>query len=161
MTVKTPIPESAHMTGMETFYGHVNTLEMFFSYGPDRELKFAPFNNAYGAVHPDAGPGTGINDVELVLNDGEYFQVSGFYRASDGGNFLNYRDAYRKAIGGGEQGSLADIVIVAPADPRIVTALAADGTEVVTGHNTQWRTISLPRRVRFLNRPATDPNISE
>ncbi len=145
------------MTGMETFYGHVNTLEMFFSYGADGKLKFEPFNNAYGAVHPDAGPGTGINDVELVLNDGEFFQVHGFYRAGDGGNFLNYRDAYRKAIGSGEQGSLADIVIVAPADPRIVTALSADGTEVVMGHNTQWRTISLPRRVRFLNRPATAP----
>ncbi|MET4143841.1 hypothetical protein [Arthrobacter sp. UYCo732] len=143
---------------METTYGHVNTLEMFFSYGPDGKLKFEPFNNAYGAVHPDAGPGTGINDVELVLNDGEFFQVHGFYRASDSGNFLNYRDAYRKARGGGEQGSLADIVIVAPAESTKVTAVDADGTEVVMGYNTQWRTISLSRRVRFPNRPATNPD---
>lgn len=142
---------------METFYGHVNTLERFFSYGPDGKLKFEPFNNAYGAVHPDAGPGTGINDVELVLNDGEFFQVRGFYSASDGGNFLNYRDAYKKAIGNGEQGSLADIVIVVPAEPTNVTALDADGTEVVMGHNTHWRTISLPRRVRFPNRPSAQP----
>jgi hypothetical protein len=145
------------MTGMETFYGRVNTLEMFFSYGPDGTLKFEPFNSAYGMVHPMLGPGTGINDVELVLNDGEYFRVSGFYRASDGGNFLNYRDAYRKALGSGEQGSIADIVIVAPAPPTKVTALDADGTEVLMGHNTAWRTISLPRRVRFINRPATAP----
>lgn len=147
------------MRCMETFYGHVRTLEMFFSYGPDGKLKFEPFNNAYGAVHPDAGPGTGLNDVELVLNDGEFFQVHGYYRASDGGNFLNYRDAYRKAIGSGEQGSLADIVIVAPADSTSVTAQAADGTAVIMGQNTHWRSISLPRRVRFLNRPATDPGV--
>jgi hypothetical protein len=145
------------MTDMETFYGHVRTLERFFSYGPDGKLKFDPFNTAYGMVHPQAGPGTDKDDVELVLNDGEYFRVSGFYRASDGGNFLDYRDAYRKALGSGEQGSTADIVIVAPADPTNVTAQAADGTEVIMGHNTHWRTISLPRRVRFLNRPATKP----
>jgi hypothetical protein len=144
---------------METFYGHVRTLEMFFSYGPDSKLKFEPFNNAYGIVHPGAGPGTGKDDVELVLNDGEFFQVSGFYRASDGGNFLDYRDAYRKALGSGEQGSIADIVIVAPADPTTVTAQAADGTAVIMGQNTQWRTTSLPRKVRFINRPATDPGV--
>lgn len=142
---------------METFYGHVRTLEMFFSYGPDGKLKFEPFNNAYGIVHPGAGPGTGKDDVELVLNDGEFFQVSGFYRASDGGNFLNYRDAYRKALGSGEQGSIADIVIVAPAASTNVTAQAADGTAVIMGHNTHWRSIRLHGRVRFLNRPATDP----
>lgn len=146
---------------METIYGHVNTLERFFSYGPDGQLKFEPFNNAYGAVHPDAGPGTGINDVELVLNDGEYFQVRGFYRASDGGNFLHYRDAYRKAIGSGEQGSLADIVIVAPNGFQNVTALDADGKAVIMGRNTVWRTISLPGRIRFLNRPATNPEFTE
>lgn len=145
------------MSAMETFYGRVHTLEMFFSYGPDGKLQFKPFNTAYGVVHPSDGPGNDINDVELVLNDGEYFQVHGFYRASDGGNFLNYRDAYRKALGNGEQGSIADIVIVAPAEPRIVTALAADGTEVVMGQNTQWRTVRLPERVHFINRPATDP----
>lgn len=142
---------------METFYGRVNTLEMFFSYGPDGKLKFKPFNTAYGTVHPSAGPGADINDVELVLNDGEYFQVTGFYRASDGGNFLDYRDAYRKALGSGEQGSIADIVIVAPAEPRNVTAQAADGTTVIMGQDTQWRMVRLPERVRFLNRPATDP----
>jgi hypothetical protein len=145
------------MTDMETFYGHVRTLEMFFSYGPDGKLKFSPFNTAYGMVHPSAGPGTDINDVELVLNDGEFFKVSGFYRASDGGNFLNYRDAYRKALGSGEQGSIADIVIMAPADPTTVTAQAADGTDVIMGQNTHWRSIRLHERVRFLNRPATDP----
>lgn len=151
------MPDSAHITGMETFYGRVNTLEMFFSYGPDGKLQFKPFNTAYGTVHPTAGPGTDINDVELVLNDGEYFQVSGFYRASDGGNFLDYRDAYRKALGSGEQGSTADIVIVAPAEPRNVTAQAADGTTVIMGQNTQWRTVRLPERVRFHNRPDTAP----
>ncbi|WP_230854509.1 hypothetical protein [Arthrobacter terrae] len=142
---------------METFYGNVSTLERFFSYGPDGQLQFEPFNDAYGAVHPDSGPGTGENDVELVLNDGEFFQVRGFYRASDGGNFLNYRDAYRKAMGSGEQGSLAKIVIVAQDGSTNVTAQAADGTTVIMGHNTTWRTISLPRRIRFLNRPATRP----
>ncbi|WP_422759212.1 hypothetical protein [Paenarthrobacter sp. C1] len=142
---------------METFYGRVHTLEMFFSYDADGKLEFKPFNTAYGMVHPSEGPGADLNDVELVLNDGEYFQVHGFYRASDGGNFLNYGDAYRKALGSGEQGSIADIVIVAPAEPRVVTALAADGTEVVMGQNTQWRTVRLPERVRFINRPATGP----
>jgi hypothetical protein len=142
---------------METFYGRVNTLEMFFSYGADGKLKFAPFNTAYGMVHPSTEPGTDINDVELVLNDGEFFEVRGFYSAADGGNFLNYRDAYRKALGSGEQGSIADIVIIAPADPTNVTAQAADGTTVIMGRNTHWRSIRLHERVRFLNRPATDP----
>jgi hypothetical protein len=145
------------MAGMETFYGHVNTLEMFFSYGPDGTLTFEPFNVAYGSVHPNGGPGTGINDVELVLNDGEFFEVRGFYRFGDGGNFLNYRDAYRKALGSGEQGSLAEIVIVTQGPSINVTALDPDGTAVIMGRTTGWRTIPLSRRVRFLNRPATGP----
>lgn len=143
---------------MENFYGRVNTLEMFFSYGADGKLKFAPFNTAYGMVHPSAGPGADKNDVELVLNDGEFFQVSGFYSASDGGNFLDYRDAYRKGLGSGEQGSIADIVIIAPANPTNVTAQAPDGTTVIMGQNTQWRSIRLHERVRFPNRPASDPD---
>ncbi len=129
---------------MEIFYGHVNTLERFVSYSPDGKLLFEPWNDAYGAVHPDSGPGTGENDVELVLNDGEFFHVSDFYRAGGGRNFLNYRDAYRKAIGSGEQGSLASIVIVAQDGSTNVTAQAADGTTVIMGHDTTWRTISLP-----------------
>jgi len=145
------------MADMETFYGHVNTLERFFSYGPDGQLKFEPFNIAYGTVHLTAGPGTGINDVELVLNDGEFFQVRAFYRASDGGNFLDYRDAYKKALASGEYRSIAEIVIVTQGASTDVTAQAADGTTVIMGHDTTWRNISLAKRIRFINRPATGP----
>ncbi|WP_139187270.1 hypothetical protein [Pseudarthrobacter chlorophenolicus] len=144
---------------MEIFYGHVRTLEMFFSYDPDGKLLFKPFNDAYGTVHPDIGPGTGKDDVELVLNDGEYFHVwdTTMFRIGERSevNFLHYRDAYRKALTCGEQGSIARITIVAPDGYTDVTALAADGTTVVMGRNTKWRTISIPERIRFLNRPAT------
>ncbi|WP_427019356.1 hypothetical protein ACQCSX_21940 (plasmid) [Pseudarthrobacter sp. P1] len=145
---------------METFYGHVNTLEQFFSYGPDCALRFEPFNDAYGTVHPDSAPGTGKYDVELILNDGEYFQVqdaSGDVSRRRGGNFLDYRDAYKAALTCGEYGGIARITIRVPAGTENVTALAADGTAVIMGRDTKWRSVYLPERIRFLNRPATDP----
>lgn len=148
---------------MQTFYGHVNTLERFFSYdGPGGTLRFSPWNNAYGAVHPDPVPGTGENDVELILNDGEFFQVlySTYSRASGPGKFLDYRAAYREAVGNGEDGTIANIRIVAEDGCEDVTALAADGTAVVMGHNVKWRSTSLQSRIRFLNRPAVMPEKS-
>lgn len=149
------------MTCMEIFYGHVRTLERFFSYGPDGKLLFEPFNDAYGTVHPDSGPGTGKDDVELVLKDGEYFHVwdttSGIGRRSEV-NFLDYRDAYKKALTCGEYGSIARITIVTQDGYDNVTAQASDGTSVIMGRNTRWRTISIQRRIHFLNRPATRPD---
>lgn len=141
---------------METFYGHVKTLEMFFSHDTDGKLLFKPFNDAYGTVHPDSRPGTGKDDVELVLNDGEYFHVwdTTPFRIGQKSevNFLDYRDAYRKARTCGEQGSIARIVIMAPDGHTDVTAQAFDGTTVVMGRNTKWRTTSIQERIRFLNR---------
>lgn len=144
------------MSAMEIFYGHVRTLEMFFSYGPDGKLLFKPFNDAYGTVHPGNGPGTGKDDVELVLNDGEYFQVWDVTRRIGERpevNFLDYRDAYRKALTCGEQGSIARITIIGHDGFVNVAAQASDGTSVVMGRNTKWRTTSIPERIHFLNRP--------
>ncbi|HEX9226643.1 MAG TPA: hypothetical protein VF885_08285 [Arthrobacter sp.] len=143
---------------MEIFYGRVRTLERFFSYGPDGTLRFEPFNIAYGTVHPASGPGTDKDDVELVLNDGEFFQVWDHIRSYPAGNFLDYRAAYAKARTCGDHG-IARIVIVTPDGFQNVTAQAADGTAVIMGRDTQWQTASLPSRVRFLNRPATDPAV--
>jgi hypothetical protein len=141
---------------MEIFYGRVNTLEQFFSYGPDGKLRFEPFNISYGTVHPTSGPGTGKDDVELVLNEGEFFQVWDHNRGYPAGNFLDYRAAYAKARTCGDHG-IANIVIVTQDGFLNVTALDANGTAVIMGRDTKWRTISLPSRVRFLNRPSTDP----
>lgn len=152
------------MTGMETFYGHVNTLEQFFSYGPDGKLAFSPFNTNYGTVHPDREPGTGKNAVEFTLEDGEFFQVREDIDKSEGrggtnpaGNFLDYPAAYRHAHGRGAQGSIAAIVIMTPAGTENVTALQVDGTTVIMAHNTKWQATSLQRRLHFPNRPATKP----
>ena len=144
------------MRCMETFYGHVKTLERFFSYGPDGQLKFEPFNIDYGTVHPTSGPGTDKDDVELVLNDGEFFQVWDHHRNYPGGNFLDYRAAYAKARTCGDHG-IARIYLVTQDGFQNVTALDANGTTVIMGRDTKWRTISLPKRVRFINRPATGP----
>ena len=144
------------METMQTFYGHVRTLEMFFSHDEDGHLLFKPFNDAYGTVHPDSGPGTGKDDVELVLNDGEYFHVwdTTMFRIGQKSqvNFLDYRDAYRKALTCGEQGSIARISIMVQDGYDDVTAQAFDGTTVVVGQNPRWRTINIPSRIRFLNR---------
>lgn len=159
---------SEHMVGAETFYGHVSTLEMFFSYGADGELVFSPWNVNYGTVHPAREPGTGKDDVEFTLEDGEFLQVCEDIDMTEGrmgtkpaGNFLDYPAAYRHARGRGAQGSIADIVIISPAGIRNVTALKADGTEVIMGHDTTWRTKSLQSRLRFPNRPATDPALEQ
>lgn len=145
---------------METFYGHVRTLEQFFSYGTDGKLKFEPFNTAYGTVHPRTGPGTGKDDVELVLNDGEFFQFWDYNGGNTGHpsvNFLDYRAAYQSARTAGDYGE-ARIYIIGPDGFEDVTALTADGTKVVMGQNTRWRRTSIQERIRFLNRPATDPD---
>lgn len=144
------------METMQTFYGHVRTLEMFFSHDEDGQLLFKPFNDAYGTVHPGRGPVTGKDDVELVLHDGEYFYVWDTTPLRFGQksqvNFLDYRDAYRKALTCGEQGSIARISIMAPDGYDDVTAQAFDGTTVVMGRTARWRTIDIPSRIRFLNR---------
>lgn len=95
---------------METFHGHVNTLEQFFSYGADGKLVFAPWNTNYGTVRADRELGTGKDDVEFVLEDGEFFQVredidksEGRMGAKPAGNFLDYPAAYRHAHGRGAQ----------------------------------------------------------
>jgi hypothetical protein len=144
---------------METFYGHVRTLEQFFSYGPDGQLKFEPFNIAYGTVHPSSGPGDGKDSVELVLNDGEFFQFWDYnngYVGHPSENYLDYCAAYGSARTGGDHG-MARIYIKAQDGYQDVTALAADGTSVIVGRDTKWKTISIQDRIRFLNRPATDP----
>ncbi len=144
------------MRGMKTFYGHVREpLDQFFSYAPDGKLEFKPFNDSYAAVHPDAGPGTGENDVEFVLNDGEYFQVwdrnNGYVGYAV--NFLDYWDAYRKARTCGEYGGIARISICHPDGTENVTALDADGNKVIMDTRTRWGSIDVHRRARFLNRP--------
>ncbi|HEX9089543.1 MAG TPA: hypothetical protein VF867_18780 [Arthrobacter sp.] len=144
---------------MEIFYGQVRTLEQFFSYGPDGRLKFKPFNIAYGTVHPTAGPGTGIDDVELLLNDGEFFQFWDYndgYTGHPSENFLDYRHAYGSARTAGDYGA-AQIYIIGPDGFEDVTALTADGTKVIMGQNTKWRRTSIQERIRFINRPATGP----
>lgn len=85
------------MTGME-FYGHVNTLEQFFSYGPDGQLRYRPWNRNYSTVHPDREPGTDMNSVAFTIRGGEYFQVMEELDKSEGrggvrpaGNFMDDR----------------------------------------------------------------------
>lgn len=104
----------------------------------------------------------------FTLEDGEFFQVREDIDKSEGrmgtkpaGNFFDYAAAYRHAHGRGAQGSIAEIVIVSPNGLEHVTALSADGTAVIMGHNTIWRTSSLQGRLRFPNRPATDPALAQ
>lgn len=147
------------------FFGHVNTLEQFFSYGPDGKLVFDPWNTAYGTVHPDTKLGSSKNAVVFTLESGEFFQVRGDIDMSEGrggtraaGNFLDYPAAYNHAKGRGAQGSIAEIVIMSPAGIDDITALRADGTLKVVDRVTRWRSVSLKRRVRFPNRPAITPD---
>lgn len=63
----------------------------------------------------------------------------------------------RHAHGRGAHGSIAEIVIMSPDGIDEAAALRADGTLKVVDRCTRWRTVSLTRRVRFPNRPATNP----
>jgi hypothetical protein len=74
------------------------------------------------------------------------------------GNFLDYPTAYAAAHGRGIQGDIGTIVIMSPDGIEDVTALRADGTLKVVDRVTRWRTVGLTRRLRFPNRPATNPD---
>lgn len=152
------------MMAMTIFHGVVRTLETFFSYDKDGNLKFKPFNTAYAAVHPTSGPSDDPNAVTLELVEGEYFEVreeidktEGRLGTRPGGNFLHYPDAYRVAKGAGAYGSPAAIYIKSPDGYQDITAARADGTAQVMGKTPKWKTTSLPERVIFYNRPATRP----
>jgi hypothetical protein len=110
-----------------------------------RDGRFQPVNDYYGRFHPGVKVSKGgwmesktVVAVLPPLAPGEFYQVREETDKTEGrggsraaGNFLVYQDAYRASAGKGVQGSAGAIVIGTPREAKQITALHADGSEVV------------------------------
>lgn len=116
---------------------------------------FKPVSKSEGFFYPSATLGFGKTDAYLPpLNEGEYFQVEDKSYWEIGqpvlpNNFLNYADAYEAAKGRGEYGCLAEIVIMSPSKPRKVTAIGAEGEEVVIYTVPEYFKVEVSSRLVF------------
>ncbi|MET4143837.1 hypothetical protein [Arthrobacter sp. UYCo732] len=91
-------------------------------------------------------------DFAVPLRHGEYFSVEDTHDPDDPDreaprNFLIYHQAYLAAKGLGPNGTLGDIIVMAPGTPREVTALNSNGFPVVMGTIPTWTPVSLLDRI--------------
>lgn len=145
--------------GPMKFFGHVNSLEQFFSHDEDGKLRYKPWNTYYSTVHPDTEPGTGPDAVSFEIGPKEYFTVFEEIDKSEGrmgtrraGNFLDYPMAYQAARGRGVQGGMGEIEIVSPDGVQEITVMQADRSLKVIDRVNTWKTTRLVDRLQFLNR---------
>lgn len=122
-----------------------------------RNGEFRPINAAYAAFTVSEETPEGAKKVYLPpLAPGEFFQVRGDIDMSEGrggtraaGNYLVYQDARRASFGKGAQGGIGEVVIMSPMEPSVLTALDADGEQVVMAVIPQFRYVDLAQRLVF------------
>ena len=90
-----------------------------------------------------AGDGS-VNDGRLTLRPGEFFSIRDHSYVRDDLRYLDYATARDTAESAG-----AHVCLMIPST-REVTALAANGTEVVVGSTTHWAASDVEARVEFL-----------
>lgn len=129
------------------YHGSVPAFEPSFQEG-----KFKPFNDAYAMFVPSDEPIDGPYGAVLEVFEGEWFSVDVYRSEGLPTEFLHYRDAYLRAQGTGEQGSVARISICTPVDDYILTAVDADGSRVPVFNRKQYMSPRVASRLVFPNR---------